>query len=111
MSVARRDACADSASYGSAHAAQLPNGGAPARQFSPPDLMPARRFWRSGRKRPRPRCPRIASITEPASDNADKFAKANCALVGASIDSEFTHFAWTELPRKKARTSHSQGAD
>ena len=34
------------------------------------------------------------------SEHAEDFAAANCALVGASCDSEFSHHAWTNLPRK-----------
>ena len=34
------------------------------------------------------------------SEHADDFAAAKCALIGASCDSEFSHHAWCNLPRK-----------
>jgi peroxiredoxin (alkyl hydroperoxide reductase subunit C) len=33
------------------------------------------------------------------SDRLDDFNKLNCDMLGASIDSKFTHLAWTEKPR------------
>ena len=42
-------------------------------------------------------CPtEIISFSEHAAD----FSAANCALVGASCDSAFSHHAWTQLARK-----------
>merc|ERR1719433_1152595 len=35
------------------------------------------------------------------SEKAEEFEKSNCALVGCSVDSEFTHIAWMETDRKK----------
>lgn len=35
------------------------------------------------------------------SDRAAEFAKLDCALVGVSVDSVFSHLAWTNLPRNK----------
>lgn len=35
------------------------------------------------------------------SDKADEFAKRNCQVLGASVDSHFTHLAWTNVPRDK----------
>ena len=35
------------------------------------------------------------------SDHAADFEKENCVLIGASVDSEFTHLAWMETDRKK----------
>jgi alkyl hydroperoxide reductase subunit AhpC len=34
------------------------------------------------------------------SERADEFRKLNCEVVGASIDSKFSHFAWINTPRK-----------
>ena len=34
------------------------------------------------------------------SEHADDFAAAKCALIGASCDSEYSHHAWCNLPRK-----------
>ena len=33
------------------------------------------------------------------SDRADEFKKLNCEVVGASVDSKFSHLAWTERSR------------
>ena len=35
------------------------------------------------------------------SDRAADFEKAGCALVGVSVDSVFSHLAWTNTPRNK----------
>ncbi|EDS38472.1 peroxiredoxins, prx-1, prx-2, prx-3 [Culex quinquefasciatus] len=35
------------------------------------------------------------------SDRASEFEKINCALIGCSTDSHFTHLAWTNTPRKE----------
>ena len=35
------------------------------------------------------------------SDLAPEFAKNNCVVIGASVDSVYSHFAWRETPRKK----------
>ena len=35
------------------------------------------------------------------SDKASEFTKINCKVIGASIDSQYTHFAWSNTPRKK----------
>jgi len=35
------------------------------------------------------------------SDRLSDFSAINCAVVGCSIDSEFSHFAWVETPRNK----------
>lgn len=35
------------------------------------------------------------------SDNMDKFAAINAAVVGVSTDSHFSHLAWINLPRKQ----------
>jgi alkyl hydroperoxide reductase subunit AhpC len=35
------------------------------------------------------------------SDRIDAFKQLNCDVVGASIDSQFTHLAWTEKPRSE----------
>jgi peroxiredoxin (alkyl hydroperoxide reductase subunit C) len=35
------------------------------------------------------------------SDKASEFAKRNCQVLGASVDSHFTHLAWTNVPRDK----------
>jgi alkyl hydroperoxide reductase subunit AhpC len=35
------------------------------------------------------------------SDRLDDFKKLNCAVVGASVDSVYSHLAWTATPRKK----------
>ena len=32
-------------------------------------------------------------------DKSDKFAEINCDVIGASIDSHFSHLAWIETPR------------
>ncbi|XP_061692884.1 thioredoxin-dependent peroxide reductase, mitochondrial isoform X2 [Syngnathoides biaculeatus] len=34
------------------------------------------------------------------SDKASEFHDINCAVVGVSVDSHFTHLAWTNTPRK-----------
>ena len=34
-------------------------------------------------------------------DANDDFAKLNCTLIGASCDSQFSHFQWCNLPRNK----------
>lgn len=33
------------------------------------------------------------------SDNVEKFQKINCEVIGCSIDSQFSHLAWTKIPR------------
>ncbi|MES1913389.1 MAG: hypothetical protein MHM6MM_005574 [Cercozoa sp. M6MM] len=35
------------------------------------------------------------------SEKAAEFEETNCAVVGASIDSEYTHLAWIDTPRKQ----------
>ena len=35
------------------------------------------------------------------SDKNGEFAKINCKVIGASIDSQYTHLAWTNTPRNK----------
>ena len=35
------------------------------------------------------------------SDRAEEFAKLNCQIIGASVDSQFSHLAWTMQDRKK----------
>lgn len=35
------------------------------------------------------------------SDHVEKFNDLNCEVLGASIDSQFTHLAWTERPREQ----------
>lgn len=35
------------------------------------------------------------------SDMADEFAKANTQIIGASVDSKFSHLAWVNLPRNE----------
>ena len=35
------------------------------------------------------------------SDAADEFAKLNCQVIGVSVDSEYTHLAWSQKPRKE----------
>jgi len=35
------------------------------------------------------------------SDRADEFRKIGCEVLGISTDSHFTHFAWTQQPRKE----------
>lgn len=35
------------------------------------------------------------------SDKVDEFAKRNCQVLGASVDSHYTHLAWTHVPREK----------
>jgi peroxiredoxin (alkyl hydroperoxide reductase subunit C) len=35
------------------------------------------------------------------SDMQEEFAKEDCVLLGASVDSEYSHLAWMELDRKK----------
>lgn len=34
------------------------------------------------------------------SDKANEFHDINCEVVGVSVDSHFTHLAWTNTPRK-----------
>ena len=34
-------------------------------------------------------------------DSNEEFNKLNCTLIGASVDSEFSHFQWCNLPRNK----------
>lgn len=34
------------------------------------------------------------------SDKANEFRDVNCQVVGVSVDSHFTHLAWTNTPRK-----------
>ena len=34
-------------------------------------------------------------------DSNEEFNKLNCTLIGASIDSQFSHFQWCNLPRNK----------
>lgn len=33
------------------------------------------------------------------SDKADEFAKQNTQIIGVSVDSQFSHLAWTQIPR------------
>lgn len=33
------------------------------------------------------------------SDKIDEFNKRNCQVLGVSVDSQFTHLAWTKVPR------------
>ena len=35
------------------------------------------------------------------SDRSSEFAAIDCAVVAASVDSQFSHFAWVETPRNK----------
>jgi alkyl hydroperoxide reductase subunit AhpC len=35
------------------------------------------------------------------SEAVDKFKAINCEIVGCSVDSQFSHLAWTQLPRNK----------
>jgi len=35
------------------------------------------------------------------SDRAAEFSKINTAVIGASVDSQFTHLAWTKVPRNQ----------
>uniref|UniRef100_A0A8D0BC69 thioredoxin-dependent peroxiredoxin n=1 Tax=Salvator merianae TaxID=96440 RepID=A0A8D0BC69_SALMN len=35
------------------------------------------------------------------SDRAEEFRKINCEIIGASVDSQFTHLAWINTPRKE----------
>ncbi len=35
------------------------------------------------------------------SDKADEFAKRGCQVLGVSVDSHYTHLAWTNVPRDK----------
>jgi len=35
------------------------------------------------------------------SDRVEEFKSIGCELLACSVDSEFSHLAWTELPRKK----------
>ncbi len=35
------------------------------------------------------------------SDMADEFAKRNCQVLGVSVDSHYTHLAWTNMPREQ----------
>ena len=35
------------------------------------------------------------------SDRSDEFAAIDCAVVAASVDSQFSHFAWVETPRNR----------
>ncbi|KAE8620042.1 hypothetical protein XENTR_v10010080 [Xenopus tropicalis] len=35
------------------------------------------------------------------SDHAGDFSKINCQLIAVSVDSQFTHLAWTNVPRKE----------
>lgn len=35
------------------------------------------------------------------SDRFDEFEALNCAVVAASTDTKFSHFAWIQTPRKK----------
>ncbi|KAG9468181.1 peroxiredoxin-2 [Eleutherodactylus coqui] len=34
------------------------------------------------------------------SERAEEFRKIGCEVIGASVDSHFTHLAWTNVPRK-----------
>lgn len=35
------------------------------------------------------------------SDKIDQFTTINCEVIGCSVDSEFSHLAWTQIPRNK----------
>ena len=35
------------------------------------------------------------------SDRVDEFRKIGAEVIGASVDSHFTHLAWTKTPRKE----------
>jgi alkyl hydroperoxide reductase subunit AhpC len=35
------------------------------------------------------------------SDHYDDFKKLNCEILGCSVDSKFSHLAWTQTPRKE----------
>ncbi len=35
------------------------------------------------------------------SDKVEEFAKRNCQVVGVSVDSHYSHLAWTQVPREK----------
>jgi len=39
------------------------------------------------------------------SDRIDEFKKLNCDILGVSVDSKFTHLAWTEKPREEGGIS------
>ena len=34
-------------------------------------------------------------------DSLEKFKKLNCEVIGCSVDSKFSHFAWTNTPKNK----------
>ena len=36
----------------------------------------------------------------------EEFKKRNCELIGISVDSHFTHFAWKQTPREKGGLGH-----
>ncbi|KAF6110868.1 peroxiredoxin 3 [Phyllostomus discolor] len=40
------------------------------------------------------------------SDKANEFRDANCEVVAVSVDSHFTHLAWTNTPRKSGGLGH-----
>ncbi len=75
----------------------------------PPPELPARHLRHHASPPPNPRltgypldftfvCP--TEITA-FSDRAKEFEAIGCALVGVSVDSVFSHLAWTQLPRNK----------
>jgi len=39
------------------------------------------------------------------SDRIEEFKKLNCEILGVSVDSKFTHLAWTEKPREEGGIS------
>lgn len=39
------------------------------------------------------------------SDRIEEFKKLNCDILGVSVDSKFTHLAWTEKPREEGGIS------
>lgn len=42
------------------------------------------------------------------SDHVDDFKKLNCDILGASVDSQFSHLAWLNTPRNKGGLGHIQ---
>jgi alkyl hydroperoxide reductase subunit AhpC len=40
------------------------------------------------------------------SDRNEEFAKRNCQLLFASVDSKYTHLAWIDTPRNKGGLGH-----
>ena len=40
-------------------------------------------------------------LKSPFSDRVEEFRKIGAEVIGASVDSEFTHLAWIKTPRKE----------